>query len=47
MTDYAAPLARIALAKLHTGQTGPRPAPLYVRPADAAPSKLAAPVILS
>ncbi|RMA43801.1 tRNA (adenosine(37)-N6)-threonylcarbamoyltransferase complex dimerization subunit type 1 TsaB [Rhodophyticola porphyridii] len=47
LLDYARPLARIAMAKLSTGQRFPRPAPLYVRAADAAPSRLAAPVILA
>ena len=36
--------AHIAAARL--GKTNPRPAPLYVRPADAAPPKQDAPVIL-
>ncbi|MBO6602971.1 MAG: tRNA (adenosine(37)-N6)-threonylcarbamoyltransferase complex dimerization subunit type 1 TsaB [Roseicyclus sp.] len=46
LLDYALPLARSAMAKFATGQSFPRPAPLYVRAADAAPSRQAAPVIL-
>ncbi len=43
---YALPeaIARIAAARLHEGH--PAPAPLYLRPADAAPPKDAAPVLL-
>ena len=37
-------IARIALARRAT--PGPRPAPLYLRPADAAPARDAAPLIL-
>ncbi|MEY1554554.1 tRNA (adenosine(37)-N6)-threonylcarbamoyltransferase complex dimerization subunit type 1 TsaB [Yoonia sp. R2331] len=39
-----ADLAQVAASRLGTPQ--PRPAPLYMRPADAAPPKEAAPVIL-
>lgn len=43
---YALPeaIARIAARRLH--EEGPAPAPLYLRPADAAPPKDAAPVLL-
>jgi tRNA threonylcarbamoyl adenosine modification protein YeaZ len=46
LPDLPARLARITLRKL--AESGPlgRPAPLYVRPADAAPSREAPPVIL-
>lgn len=40
----AVAIARIALA--HRADPGPRPAPLYLRPADAAPARDAAPLIL-
>jgi tRNA threonylcarbamoyladenosine biosynthesis protein TsaB len=39
-------MARIAAARLVTGQEIPRPAPLYIRGANAAPPKDPAPVIL-
>ncbi|MBF9029081.1 tRNA (adenosine(37)-N6)-threonylcarbamoyltransferase complex dimerization subunit type 1 TsaB [Rhodobacterales bacterium HKCCE3408] len=42
----AAAIARIATRKLAVSAEHPRPAPLYVRPADAAPSRDGAPVIL-
>jgi tRNA threonylcarbamoyl adenosine modification protein YeaZ len=45
-SDLPARLARIALCKLAGGAPPGRPAPLYVRPADAAPSRQAPPVIL-
>lgn len=40
----ASAIARIAATLLHTPQ--PRPAPLYLKPADAAPSRLSAPSII-
>lgn len=40
-------IARLAAARLAAGGTHPRPAPLYIRAADAAPSKHAAPARLS
>lgn len=39
-------LVRVAARRLATGQPVPRPAPLYVRAPDAAPSRIEAPVIL-
>ncbi|MDR5654455.1 tRNA (adenosine(37)-N6)-threonylcarbamoyltransferase complex dimerization subunit type 1 TsaB [Ruixingdingia sedimenti] len=39
-------LARLASWRFETGALGPRPAPLYVRPADAAPPADPPPVIL-
>ncbi len=39
-------IARIAAAKLALGQTGTPPAPLYLRPADAAPSSDVPPVLI-
>ncbi|MCX7889008.1 MAG: tRNA (adenosine(37)-N6)-threonylcarbamoyltransferase complex dimerization subunit type 1 TsaB [Rhodobacteraceae bacterium] len=39
-------IARLAAARLATGDPVPRPAPLYVRPADAAPPSQPPPVIL-
>ncbi|MFA5539352.1 MAG: tRNA (adenosine(37)-N6)-threonylcarbamoyltransferase complex dimerization subunit type 1 TsaB [Gemmobacter sp.] len=39
-------IARITRDRLLAGETPPRPAPLYVRPADAAPPSEAPPVIL-
>ncbi|MFY0692343.1 MAG: tRNA (adenosine(37)-N6)-threonylcarbamoyltransferase complex dimerization subunit type 1 TsaB [Paracoccaceae bacterium] len=46
--DIAPHIARIAAARLaQSTKTPPRPAPLYVRPADAAPPRDPAPVILS
>jgi tRNA threonylcarbamoyladenosine biosynthesis protein TsaB len=44
LAPLAVAIGRIALARLATPQ--PRPAPLYLRPPDAAPSREAAPVIL-
>jgi tRNA threonylcarbamoyl adenosine modification protein YeaZ len=46
LPDLPARLARVALRKLAEGAPQGRPAPLYVRPADAAPSREAPPVIL-
>ncbi|MDX8351737.1 tRNA (adenosine(37)-N6)-threonylcarbamoyltransferase complex dimerization subunit type 1 TsaB [Cognatiyoonia sp. IB215182] len=43
--DLIAAAAHIAAARI--GEKLPRPAPLYIRPADAAPPKDTAPVILS
>ena len=37
--DIAARIARITAHRLHTAPGAPRPAPLYVRPADAAPPR--------
>ncbi|MEM8631276.1 MAG: tRNA (adenosine(37)-N6)-threonylcarbamoyltransferase complex dimerization subunit type 1 TsaB [Pseudomonadota bacterium] len=45
-TPLVARVGRVALAKLATGAPLPRPAPLYVRAADAAPSRDAPPRIL-
>ena len=42
----AAGIARIAAARYGSGQFIARPAPLYVKPADAAPARAAPPVIL-
>ena len=42
--DLIAAIARVAASRI--GTDTPRPAPLYVRPADAAPPRDAAPVIL-
>ncbi|MBF9034565.1 tRNA (adenosine(37)-N6)-threonylcarbamoyltransferase complex dimerization subunit type 1 TsaB [Rhodobacterales bacterium HKCCE2091] len=42
----ASPIARVAARMLEAGGDIPRPAPLYVRAPDAAPSRDAAPVIL-
>ena len=42
--DLLAAIARVAASRI--GTDTPRPAPLYVRPADAAPPRDAAPVIL-
>ena len=44
--DHVSCLARIAAEKLAQGSEIARPAPLYIRPADAAPSSEPAPVIL-
>ena len=44
--DFAAALGRVALARLAAGTPLPRPAPLYLRPADAAPPRDSPPVIL-
>jgi hypothetical protein len=43
--DHVANIARVAAERL--GQQQPRPAPLYVRAADAAPPRDPAPVILT
>ncbi len=43
--DHVTNIARVAAER--SGQTQPRPAPLYVRTADAAPPRDPAPVILS
>lgn len=43
--DMVARIARLALAR-HAGPALPRPVPLYIRPADAAPSSQPAPVLL-
>jgi len=43
---FAVTLCRIAADKLNEGLPLPRPAPLYIRPADAAPSREGGPVIL-
>jgi hypothetical protein len=40
-------MARVAVARLDHGAPESRPAPLYVRPADAAPPRAAPPVILA
>lgn len=40
-------IARLAAGKLSAGNTGLRPAPLYIRAPDAAPSRIAPPVMLS
>ncbi|KAA9005204.1 tRNA (adenosine(37)-N6)-threonylcarbamoyltransferase complex dimerization subunit type 1 TsaB [Histidinibacterium aquaticum] len=45
--DLPRTLLGIAAAKVASGETGPRPAPLYVRPADAAPPSDPPPVILA
>jgi tRNA threonylcarbamoyl adenosine modification protein YeaZ len=42
----AAAIARLASHRLASGDPGPRPAPLYIRPADAAPASDPPPVIL-
>jgi tRNA threonylcarbamoyl adenosine modification protein YeaZ len=44
LPDRIATLARLATARRHV--PGPRPAPLYLRPADAAPASDPPPVIL-
>ncbi len=44
--SVAATVARFAAEKLAAGAAGDRPAPLYIRPADAAPSSDPPPVIL-
>jgi tRNA threonylcarbamoyladenosine biosynthesis protein TsaB len=47
MPDHGPAIARIALARWRAGETAPiPPAPLYVRPADAAPPRDAPPVLL-
>jgi tRNA threonylcarbamoyladenosine biosynthesis protein TsaB len=45
-TDLAATIGRIAAVKLSIDAPVPRPVPLYVRPADAAPSRDTGPTIL-
>ena len=45
-TPLAAAIARIAARRLASGAPLRRPAPLYIRPADAAPPRDPAPVIL-
>ena len=40
-------IARVAALKLQSDRDIPRPSPLYLRPADAAPSSDVAPVIFS
>lgn len=42
----AVAIARIAASRIAAGEPLPRPAPLYLRPADAAPPRDPAPVIL-
>ena len=44
--DFAVAIAKAAQQRLAQGGTIPAPAPLYIKPADAAPSKDAPPVIL-
>ncbi len=44
--DHVGAMARLAAARVATGEDIPAPAPLYVRPADAAPSRDTPPVIL-
>ncbi len=39
-------LASIAMERFQAGETGKRPAPLYIRAPDAAPSRIVSPVIL-
>jgi tRNA threonylcarbamoyladenosine biosynthesis protein TsaB len=46
-SDLAATIGRIAATTLAAGGPIARPAPLYARPADAAPSREPAPTILS
>ncbi len=45
-SDLAATIGRIAVQKLARGTDLPRPAPLYVRPPDAAPARDTGPVLL-
>ena len=45
-TSPAPAIARIAVERLRAGETAERPAPLYIRSADAAPPRDPAPVIL-
>ncbi|MCK0172159.1 tRNA (adenosine(37)-N6)-threonylcarbamoyltransferase complex dimerization subunit type 1 TsaB [Aliiroseovarius sp. S1123] len=45
-TPPAPAIARIAAERLHAGDVSDRPAPLYIRSADAAPPRDPAPVIL-
>ena len=44
--DHVICIARIAAVRLASGETPPPPAPLYVKPADAAPARDLPPVIL-
>lgn len=46
LTDIPLRLAHAAGRRFRSGRIGPRPAPLYVRPADAAPPSEPPPVIL-
>lgn len=46
LTDLPQRLARTAARRFRSGRIGPRPAPLYVRPADAAPPSEPPPAIL-
>ncbi len=46
LTDIPSRIAQIAAQRWITGEKPPSPAPLYVRPADAAPSKHVPPVLL-
>lgn len=43
---FAVAIGRIAARRIASGAVQPRPAPLYIRPADAAPPRDPAPVIL-
>ncbi|MEL6521128.1 MAG: tRNA (adenosine(37)-N6)-threonylcarbamoyltransferase complex dimerization subunit type 1 TsaB [Pseudomonadota bacterium] len=43
----ASAIAPIAAARFEAGWKGPRPAPIYIRPPDAAPAKDAPPVMLA
>jgi tRNA threonylcarbamoyladenosine biosynthesis protein TsaB len=44
--DLAGIIGRIAVSRFTAGEFGPRPAPVYVRPADAAPARESGPTIL-
>ncbi|MDR0808185.1 MAG: tRNA (adenosine(37)-N6)-threonylcarbamoyltransferase complex dimerization subunit type 1 TsaB [Gemmobacter sp.] len=46
LTDLPRRLAHTAARRFRSGRIGPRPAPLYVRPADASPPSEPPPVIL-
>ena len=46
-TEWAHTIAEVAHQRLATKSTFERPKPIYIRPADAAPSKTPAPVILT
>ncbi|MFV0332787.1 MAG: tRNA (adenosine(37)-N6)-threonylcarbamoyltransferase complex dimerization subunit type 1 TsaB [Tropicimonas sp.] len=46
MSDIPTRIARIAALRLNSGERAERPAPLYVRPADAAPPSDPPPVLL-
>ena len=46
-SDLAVAMAQVALAVLHNGGPFHAPAPLYIRPADAAPARDTAPLILT